>query len=76
MHRQLGNTPSHYVRAADLHVPDCRLVPVVDHFLEPQALVKHPHDDQPTLVARSELRIRRIPGNADLVLFRSATVAI
>ena len=53
-------------RVANLHVPDGRLVPVVNHLLEPQPLVQHPHDDQPSLVARGELRVRRVPGNANL----------
>lgn len=54
---------------------------VVDHLLEPEALVKHPHDNQPVLVAGRELRVRRIPGNANLrvrsiaVRFRTITEA-
>lgn len=68
-HLQLDNKHPFELLVADLHVPDGRFVPIVDHLLEPQALVKHPHDDQSALVARGELRIRRIPGNANLVSF-------
>lgn len=71
--RQLYYTTSFKPCVADLHISDGRLVPVVDHLFEPQALVKHPHYDQASLVARRELRVRRVPGNANLVSFLVAT---
>lgn len=37
------------------------LVPVVDHLLEPHALVQHPHDDEPLLVAGGQLAVVLVP---------------
>lgn len=54
------------LRHTHLHVPDGALVAVVDHLLEPEALVQHPHDDQPLLVASREFRVRGVPGDAHL----------
>lgn len=50
----------------DLHVPHGTLVSVVDHLFEPKALVQHPHDDQPLLVACRQLRVRCVPGDTHL----------
>eukprot|EP00754_Rhynchopus_humris_P043782 Rhum_TRINITY_DN3522_c0_g1::Rhum_TRINITY_DN3522_c0_g1_i1::g.11102::m.11102 len=36
-------------------------VPVVDHLLEPHALVQHPHDDQPVLVGARQLPVLLVP---------------
>lgn len=50
----------------NLHVLDGRLIAVVDHLLEPQALMQDPDNNQAPLVARRELRVRCVPGYAYL----------
>lgn len=57
-----------FIATAHLHVPDGRLVSIVDHLLEPQALVQHPHDDEPVLVTRGQLRVCSVPSHAYLFL--------
>ena len=54
------------------HPAHRRLVPVVDHLLEPHPLVQHPHDDQPVLVGRRELAVVLVPAHAH----RRALVAL
>mmetsp|Transcript_16165 Transcript_16165/g.40248 ORF Transcript_16165/g.40248 Transcript_16165/m.40248 type:complete len:1228 (-) Transcript_16165:317-4000(-) len=46
-----------------LHVAHHRLVAVVDHLLEPHALVQHPHNDEPALITGGELLERIIPAH-------------
>mmetsp|Transcript_32780 Transcript_32780/g.76568 ORF Transcript_32780/g.76568 Transcript_32780/m.76568 type:complete len:387 (-) Transcript_32780:74-1234(-) len=56
----VDNADLHAV-SSPFHVLDHRLVAVVDHLLKPHALVQHPHDDQPVLIARGELLVHLVP---------------
>lgn len=50
---------------APLERDDGRLLPVVDHLLEPGVLVRvtHPHDDETGVVARRELHVNLVPAD-------------
>ena len=43
------------------HRFDDRSIPVVDHLLEPDALVEHPDDDEAVLVGRREFPVISVP---------------